>query len=210
LQQEHQAVGFYLSGHPLDDWMGALKRKGVLTLAEVARRAEGGPVVAKLAGSVGARQERKSSKGNRFAFVACSDPTGLYEVTVFSDVLDQARSLLEPGLNVVLTVEATLEGDTLKLLARGVQAVEGVAADAGASALRVHLAEAQAVAAVAALLDQARAAAGRVAKGEVRLCVADAATGQEIDIALPGQWPVGPQVKGALKAVSGVMAVEEL
>jgi DNA polymerase-3 subunit alpha len=210
LQQEHQAVGFYLSGHPLDDWMGALKRKGVLTLAEVARRAEGGPVVAKLAGSVGARQERKSSKGNRFAFVACSDPTGLYEVTVFSDVLDQARSLLEPGLNVVLTVEATLEGDTLKLLARGVQAVEGVAADAGASALRVHLAETQAVAAVAALLDQARAAAGRVAKGEVRLCVADAVTGQEIDIALPGQWPVGPQVKGALKAVSGVMAVEEL
>jgi DNA polymerase III subunit alpha len=210
LQQEHQAVGFYLSGHPLDDWMSALKRKGVLTLAEVARRAEGGPVVAKLAGSVGARQERKSSKGNRFAFVACSDPTGLYEVTVFSDVLDQARSLLEPGLNVVLTVEATLEGDTLKLLARGVQAVEGVAADAGASALRVHLAEAQAVAAVAALLDQARAAAGRVAKGEVRLCVADAVTGQEIDIALPGQWPVGPQVKGALKAVSGVMAVEEL
>ncbi|MFN3645896.1 MAG: DNA polymerase III subunit alpha [Gemmobacter sp.] len=210
LQQEHQAVGFYLSGHPLDDWMGALKRKGVLTLTEVARRAESGPVVAKLAGSVGARQERKSSRGNRFAFVACSDPTGLYEVTVFSDVLDQARALLEPGLNVVLTVEATLEGDSLKLLARAVQAVEGVAADAGASALRVHLAEAQAVAAVAALLDRARAAAGRVAKGEVRLCVADDAAGQEVDIVLPGQWPVGPQVKGALKAVQGVLAVEEL
>ncbi len=129
---------------------------------------------------------------------------------MFSDVLDQARSLLEPGLNVVLTVEATLEGDTLKLLARGVRPVADEAADAGASALRVHLAEVQAVAAVAALLDQARAAAGRVAKGAVRLCVADAATGQEIDIALPGQWPVGPQVKGALKAVSGVMAVEEL
>ncbi len=210
LQQEHQAIGFYLSGHPLDDWMGALKRKNVMTLAEVTRRAEGGPVVAKLAGSVGARQERKSSRGNRFAFVACSDPTGLYEVTVFSDVLDQARQFLEPGMNVVLTVEATLEGDSLKLLARGVQPVETLAADAGAQALRVHLAEADAAAAVAALLERARADAGRMAKGQVTVCVADAASGQEIDIALPGQWPLGPQVKGALKAVQGVLAVEEL
>ncbi|GGE01685.1 DNA polymerase III, alpha subunit [Gemmobacter megaterium] len=210
LQQEHMAIGFYLSGHPLDDWMGALKRKNVMTLAEVTRRAEGGPVVAKLAGSVGARQERKSSRGNRFAFVACSDPTGLYEVTVFSDVLDQARQFLEPGMNVVLTVEATLEGDSLKLLARGVQPVETLAADAGAQALRVHLAEAHAAAAVAALLERARADAGRMAKGQVMVCVADGGSGQEIDIALPGQWPLGPQVKGALKAVQGVLAVEEL
>jgi DNA polymerase-3 subunit alpha len=35
---------------------------------------------------------------------------------------------------------------------------------------------------VAALLAHARAEAGRVARGEVRLCVADAATGQEIDM----------------------------
>src|SRR5690606_41170890 len=32
LAQEHQAVGFYLSGHPLDDYAPALKRKGLLTL----------------------------------------------------------------------------------------------------------------------------------------------------------------------------------
>ena len=35
LAQEHQAVGFYLSGHPLDDYAPALKRKGMLTLAEL-------------------------------------------------------------------------------------------------------------------------------------------------------------------------------
>ena len=186
---------------------------GLLLVGPAWSQSTDGPpqaVVAKLAGSVGARQERKSSRGNRFAFVACSDPTGLYEVTVFSDVLDQARQFLEPGMNVVLTVEATLEGDSLKLLARGVQPVETLAADAGAQALRVHLAEADAAAAVAALLERARADAGRMAKGQVTVCVADAASGQEIDIALPGQWPLGPQVKGALKAVQGVLAVEEL
>ena len=40
LGEEHKAVGFYLSGHPLDDYLPALKRKGVLTLEEVAKKAE--------------------------------------------------------------------------------------------------------------------------------------------------------------------------
>ncbi|RRH75853.1 DNA polymerase III subunit alpha [Falsigemmobacter faecalis] len=210
LAQEHQAIGFYLSGHPLDDWMGALKRKGVLTLAELGRKAAAGPVVAKLAGSVSNRQERKSSRGNRFAFVGCSDPTGLYEVTVFSDVLDAARQFLEPGMNVVMTVEATAEGDSLKLLARGVELADSVAAGAGGGELRIHLSEPSAAASVAALLSRARAEAGRQAKGEISIAVIDPASGAEVELAIPGSWPVTPQVKSALKSVQGVLAVEEV
>jgi DNA polymerase-3 subunit alpha len=59
LSEEFKAVGFYMSGHPLDDYMPPLKRKGVLTLDEVTAKAEGGAVVAKLAGVVAGRQERK-------------------------------------------------------------------------------------------------------------------------------------------------------
>jgi DNA polymerase-3 subunit alpha len=210
LGHEHQAVGFYLSGHPLDDYMGALKRKNVMTLAEVARRAENGPLVAKIAGAVGARQERKSAKGNRFAFVAMSDPTGLCEVTLFSDVLEAARVHLDPGMNVVMTVEANLEGDTLKLLGRSVQPIDAVAADAGSAGLRVHLAEASAAASVASLLARLAGEKARSARAPVMICVADPATGQEIDIALPQDYPINPQIKGAIKATSGVLAVEEL
>ena len=97
LAQEHQAIGFYLSGHPLDDYMSALKRTKVKTLTEITALAERGPLIGKIAGSVSSKQERKSAKGNRFAFVQLSDPTGLYEVTVFSDMLEAARDLLEPG-----------------------------------------------------------------------------------------------------------------
>ncbi len=121
LAEEHKAVGFYLSGHPLDDYMTPLKRKGVMTLAEVAAQAERGGHVAKMAGAVSGRQERKSARGNRFAFVQLSDPTGLYEVTVFSDTLEAARDYLETGANVVLTVEATMESEQLKLLARSIR-----------------------------------------------------------------------------------------
>ncbi len=206
LAQEHQAIGFYLSGHPLDDYMGALRRKDVKTLTEVARIAEQrGTCVVKMAGSVSARQERKSAKGNRFAFVALSDPTGLYEVTVFSDVLEVARDLLEPGRNVVLTVRADPDGDSVKLLANAVQAIDSVAAEAGASDLRIHLNRADAAGSVAALLASVE---GRT-RAQITICVPDE-DGCEIDVILPQPYPVTPQIKGAIKAMQGVVMVEEI
>jgi DNA polymerase III subunit alpha len=205
LAEEHQAVGFYLSGHPLDDYMSALKRRDVKTLAQITAAAEGGPLVAKIAGSVSSRQERKSARGNRFAFVGLSDPTGLYEVTVFSDVLEAAREVLEPGRNVVLTVEATLEGETLKLLARGAQPIDQVTADAGAQALRIHVSGAEALGSIAGLLARVE---GRN-RAEIRICVADG-QGQEIDVTLPRPYPMTPQIKGAIKAMQGVVMVEDI
>jgi len=209
LTEEHKAIGFYLSGHPLDDYMAPLKRKGVSTLAEITARAEGGAMVAKIAGSVSSKQERKSARGNRFAFVQLSDPTGLYEVTVFSDTPEAARDVLEPGMNVVLTVEATLEGETLKLLARGAQPIDAVAAEAGGSSVRIHIDRVEAAASVAALLARVAKDGGRN-RGAVTICVSDPATGQEIDLELPQDYPVTPQVKGALKAMGGVVMIEEM
>jgi DNA polymerase III subunit alpha len=205
LTQEHLAIGFYLSGHPLDDYMSALKRRDVKTLTEITALAERGPLVAKIAGSVSAKQERKSAKGNRFAFVSLSDPTGLYEVTVFSDTLEAARDNLEPGKNVVLTVEANLEGETLKLLARAAQPIDQVAAEAGAQALRIHLNRAEAVPSIAALLARVE---GRN-RAQITLCVADD-QGREIDLTLAQPYPITPQIKGAIKAMQGVVLIEDL
>ena len=205
LGNEHQAVGFYLSGHPLDDYMTALKRKDVKTVAEMTLLAERGPLVAKLAGSVSSRQERKSAKGNRFAFVQLSDPTGLYEVTVFSDTLEQCRDHLEPGRNVVLTVEANLEGDSLKLLCRGATPIDAVAADAGSADLRIHLNRPEAIPSLAALLATVQ---GRV-KAQITLCIPEE-DGREIDLLLPQSYPMTPQIKGAIKAMQGVVMVEEV
>ncbi len=205
LSQEHLAVGFYLSGHPLDDYMSALKRKGIETLAQVTLKAERGPCIAKLAGSVSSRQERKSARGNRFAFVQLSDPTGLYEVTCFSEVLEASRDFLDAGQNVVLTVKAELEGESLKLLAHSVAPIDTVAAQAGAPDLRIHLSRPEAVVSLAALLARVEGPS----RAAITLCVTDA-QGREVDIALPDTYPITPQIKGAIKAVQGVVAVEEL
>ncbi len=210
LSEEHLGVGFYLSGHPLDDYMAPLKRKDVMTLAEIETRAARGPFVAKIAGAVSGRQERKSARGNRFAFVQLSDPSGLYEVTVFSDTLETAREHLEPGRNVVLSVEATMEAEQLKLLARSAMPVDDVVADAGQSGLRVFLDVEDAVTAVAALLDRVQNEKSRRGRGPVELCLTAPDLPGEVEIALPGEWPVNPEIKSALKSLPGVITVEEV
>ncbi len=210
LAEEHQAIGFYLSGHPLDDWLPALRRRSVMTQAEIAQRAQGGPVVGRLAGIVGARRERKSARGTRYAFVELSDPSGLYEVTMFSDALEAARAHLEPGTAVVLQVEATAEGEGVKLVARAAEPVEAVAAAAGAPGLRIHLDGAEGAVAAAALFDRLAQDPGVRARGEVRFCVADPARGCEYDIAVGDSLPVAPQVRAALKSLPGVALVEDL
>ncbi|MBL4926672.1 DNA polymerase III subunit alpha [Fuscibacter oryzae] len=207
LGNEHLAVGFYLSGHPLDDYMTALKRDGVKTLAQITQEAlqKGQPFVAKVAGAVSARQERKSAKGNRFAFVALSDPTGLYEVTVFSDVLEVARDLLEPGKNVILSVRVDPDGEGVKLLANSVASPDAAIAQAGSADLRIHLNRAEAIPSLAALLATVQ---GRV-KAQITLCIPEE-DGREIDLLLPQPYPVTPQIKGAIKAMQGVVMVEEV
>ncbi len=209
LGQEHTAIGFYLSGHPLDDYAGALKRKNVLTLDELHQKAAGGTVVAKIAGSVAGKQERKSARGNRFAFVQLSDPTGLYEVTVFSDTLEKFRDLLEAGQNVVLSVKAELEADQLKLLAQGVQAVDASVADAATMGLKIYVNDELAVGSIATRLEEVSKGAGMRGRGPVHLVLVHPDLPGEVEIALKDEYPLNPQVKGALKHIQGVQMVEE-
>ncbi|MEM9050253.1 MAG: DNA polymerase III subunit alpha [Pseudomonadota bacterium] len=208
LAGEQLAVGFYLSGHPLDDYMAPLKRRGVVTYAELCARTAQGTAVARIAGAVAGRQERKSARGNRFAFVQLSDPTGLYEVTVFSDTLEEARPLLEAGAAVVLTVEAEAQGDQVKLLARKIEPAEAVAARAGAAGLRVFLQDPGALQSVERRLREAPAVAG-LAPGPVSLVLSDVDLPGEVEIALAERYPITPQIRSAIKASPGVLHIED-
>ncbi len=207
LAQEHAAVGFYLSGHPLDDYVAPLKRQRVMTLAELEQRVEQGACTAKIAGAVAGRQERKSARGNRFAFVQLSDPTGLYEVTVFSEPLEQYRDLLEAGTNVVLTVDANMEGDQLKLLGRAFQRVDDVVAGAADTGLKIFIDDPGAMSSVATRLGEAGGAAR--GKGPVNLILLHPDLPGEVEVALPQDYPITPAIKGAIKHVPGVVMVED-
>ncbi|ART99934.1 DNA polymerase III subunit alpha [Yoonia vestfoldensis] len=209
LAEEFKAIGFYLSGHPLDDYMSALKRKQVLTLDEVIAKAERGAAIVKMAGTVSGRQERKSARGNRFAFVQLSDPTGQYEVTMFSDTLETARVHLETGSQIVLQCEATMEADQLKLLGRSVSPIDAVVADAGSAGLRVFIDSPGAIDTIASILANAARDGVRAARGPVYICLTNAELPGEVELELGEPFPVNPQIKGALRSLGGVIEVED-
>ncbi|MDF3606498.1 DNA polymerase III subunit alpha [Paracoccus sp. DMF-8] len=209
LAQEHAAIGFYLSGHPLDDYQPALRRKNVSTLAEITLAAMDGAMVASLAGTVSSRQEKKSAKGTRYAFVSLSDPTGLYEVTVFSDTLDAHRQHLEPGENVVLQVQVEPSGDQVKLLARGVTRLEDYVLDAGADRLAVHITGPQPIPEIASALERIRAEvkAPPRARGPILLRFRD---GDDlVDVEIAGDAPLTTPTRQALRAIPGVLEIAD-
>ena len=131
-------------------------RLGVVRFAELpARLAAGGAARFKLAGIVVARKERNSARGSRFAFVQMSDASGVFEVTLFSEVLAQSRELLDGGQPLLVTADVRAEEETLRLTAQHFEPLDRVVAQAAAG-LKVLLGEAAALSPLKQLIAAAK------------------------------------------------------
>ncbi|MGL4395444.1 MAG: DNA polymerase III subunit alpha, partial [Hyphomicrobium sp.] len=209
LAAEFEAVGFYLSGHPLDSYERVLAKLGIKRFTEFEALTERGATAGRLAGIVIAARERRSQKGNKFAFAMFSDMTGQFEAVVFSETLAAARDLLEPGTAVIISVEAERDGDTLKMRAQSIEALDKAAANVPRNfkvvldSTKVASASAH-MAAIRALLRPSGARGG-----EIRLVLSLADRGRELEIVLPGRFEVNPQEAGRLSTLPGVQEVIE-
>ncbi len=202
LSEEFDAVGFYISGHALDEYMGPLGSINVDSWAAFSNKVlTKGATGGKLAGTVTYRQERRSKNGTRFAFVGFSDPTGQFESIVFADMLVQFRDVLEVGAAVILTVGADLDGEEIRLRLNGVEPIDRVAENI-ASGLKIFVSDAQPVASISKRLTNG-------GKAPVRLVMLLDHT-REVEISLGNAFTVTPQIKAALKAVPGVLDVQDL
>ena len=204
LKHEFQSIGFYLSAHPLDAFSQPLSRMKVVRSAELAQAmGRGGSTRYKMAGIVVSKKEKTAKSGNRFAFVELSDATGGYEVTVFSEVLSGNRDLLEPGRPVLLTVDAQLNGEEIRLTCQEVKPLEEAVA-AVSDGLRVVVRDDKPLAGIRGMLD-------RLTRGKGRIHVlVEVEPLKEVEIQLPGAYTITAQSRAALKTVPGVVEVAEL
>jgi DNA polymerase-3 subunit alpha len=212
LDEEHKAIGFYLSGHPLDDYLPALKRRNVMTLAELQARAEqAGGAIGKVGVLVSALQERKSGRGTRFFRMNISDPTSQVSgIAMFCDDFDAARRVFDQTHQVVMTLEARFNEGQFDPVGRSVVAMDGVVAEAGATGLRIFIEDASAIATVASVLAQAGEAQRNLPRGPVMLCLMDPGLPGETEIDTGQEFPMNPQIKGAIRSLPGVMEVQEV
>jgi DNA polymerase-3 subunit alpha len=203
LQNEFAAIGFYLSSHPLAAYERSLQRLGVCRAADLtALLARGTPGRIKLAGTVIDRMERTSAKGNRFAFVQCSDQSGAFELTVFSELLGSKRNLLEPGTAVLVSADGRLDGEQVKLTAQTVEKLDDAVANAAAG-LRIIISDPTALEALRKALD------GKKGRGRVTLVV-PMLDESEAEVTLPGTYSIAGGLRDAIGMLPGIAQVEEI
>ncbi len=197
LRQEFEAVGFYLTGHPLADYEASLKKLKIITSQELM---EGGKAVprVKLAGLVMNKQERTSAKGNRFAFVQLSDTSGVYEVALFSDALNASREYLETGNAVLLTGDFRVDDEGGgRLTAQKIEPLEPVVAQA-AMGLRIFVEKPEILPQLKSVIEQ-----GGRGRGKVSL-VLTLTKDDEAEIDLPHTYQLNAAIRAAVKSLPGI------
>jgi DNA polymerase III subunit alpha len=200
LQREHEAVGFYLSGHPLDEYGDLLKRLRLQSWAEFCRGVKAGGSVGRVAATVIDRMERRTRTGNKMGVVMLSDQSGHFEAIIFAEGLQTYRDLLEPGRAVLLTLQAGLEGDEVRARIQTVELLDAVAARRKGE-LRIFVRDEKPIGSVAERLRER-------GEGEVSLVLILNGGEREVEVKLPGRYNATPQIAGALRAVPGVVHVE--
>ena len=202
LSREFEAIGFFLTGHPLDDYKDVLEALGADTWLEFAAKARSRRVVGTLAGTVLHARERKGKTGNSYAFAAFSDATGQFEAALFSELLSASRALLEPGTAVLLNVEAEPDGEAIKTQVQSIVSLEK-ATEARHAGMKVYLDDTRAL---APLAEQVGAGGGQ---GQFRLVLRLDET-REVEFVLPQGIDATPKQRSALKLVDGVAAISSL
>ncbi len=202
LAAEYEAVGFYLSAHPLDSYEAALAGLSITPAAQVAQQAREGVTRFRLAGVVLSVRERGPGS-RRYAFIQLSDPSGSFEVAAFRETYGDGRGMLEPGRHVMVTAQARIEGEEVKLSAQSFDDLDARLAR-GMSGLAVYLDDPAALEPLDALLAARSAGSGRIA---LFVETGEACT---VEIELPGAYEMSPALGSEIAALAGVSSVREL
>ncbi|WP_417280009.1 DNA polymerase III subunit alpha [Celeribacter sp.] len=214
LMEEHKAIGFYLSGHPLDDYASALKRKKIGTIAEVQAKAEAeGGAIMKVGVLVSGFRPMKSGKGTRYFRMNISDSTGqLAGIAMFpkKGEYEPSYEIFEKHDKLVMTLEGRFNDGQFDPMIRSVAPMDTIVADAGGAGLKIYCEDTSAVIQVGELLTRVTQEAKQPPKGAISFCIMAPDYPNEVDIDVPQPFVITPEVKGAIKSFNGVIMVEDM
>lgn len=203
LDKEHEALGLYLSAHPLDSYAQQLAKLDVVNssaLEDVLAGTEQKRV--KLAGQRTSFSENVSARGNRYAFAGFTDRTGSFEVTLFSDVLAQSKELLQREVPVLVSADARIENGTVRLLAQRIESLDDAIARQQ-TGIGIWLSDAACLAEIKqALADDGAGTA------PVKFFIS-AAIG-EVELTLGYRFKLSGTLRQQLKNIAGIRKFEEI
>lgn len=105
LRYEKDVTGFFMSGHPLDDFEEELQRYTTATIAQCLEMTSAREVF--IGAEISSRREIITKRGDRMAFFTLEDTTGQIDAVVFSDAYLENEALFKA--NEPLWIKASLE-----------------------------------------------------------------------------------------------------
>jgi DNA polymerase-3 subunit alpha len=204
LDNELASIGFFLSGHPLDDLLNGEMRQRVTLSAEKEIVGQDKQMLAMI-GVVRARVEKPAKAGGKFAIVTLSDPSGEYELFVNDELLQSSREILEVGERVMCKVRVRRVDDELRFSMDGVQKLSQASIGTHETLL-VRVSADAPLARIASVAEGLKKSTSQNAWGAIHLEI-PVEDNRMVVVALDGRYPVDFVAMQAFKAVPGVNQV---
>lgn len=205
LRLEAEAIGFYLSAHPLDMYAESIKKLGIKSCQEVLSNIKDGDSIrVSIAGCVENFQKRLSKSGKKFAFLGLSDTTGTFEGMMFSETLAKSEELIASGspLLVKVTINKEEDKETPRIMINSVQTIDQAIAEQ-AKGLIISINNIAAVTEVKKLLCTDR-------RGLNKVFIVPEIDDWEVKIELDGGYAFADSLLLThLKSIPGVSSVKE-
>jgi DNA polymerase III subunit alpha len=109
LSKEFEAVGFFISDHPLNQFKEIFDDYLIIDYQKFYSNDENKEN--NIAATLLKVQERKTAKGNSYAVLKLTDLNSVFELFIFSDVLESNRDMLKEGNSLILTLIKTISSD---------------------------------------------------------------------------------------------------
>jgi DNA polymerase-3 subunit alpha len=122
LRKEKEALGFYITGHPLDRFKEEVKRFTTCSIQDLFGLEDKSKI--RLAGVVEKLKIKRTKRGNKMAILTLEDPTGSTEVVLFPDVFEKYSPLLKGDEPLLITGTAEKDDNAAKILAQEVTSLE--------------------------------------------------------------------------------------
>ena len=122
LAMEKEVLGLYISGHPLDQYRGALDTLAANSAAEIYELAEESAVV--LGGMITGVKKINTKKGDNMAFLTLEDLTGTVEVIVFPRVYLQSRLAIREDEVVLVKGRCSGSGEEVKIIGEEISTLD--------------------------------------------------------------------------------------
>ncbi len=102
LSKEFEAVGFFISNHPLNQYKEVFNDYNIIDYQSF--NTDENLKDSNIAATLLKIQERKTAKGNAYAVLKLTDLNSVFELFIFSDTLQLNREILKEGSSLILTL----------------------------------------------------------------------------------------------------------